>query len=339
MLDQENRRHRSARRVRIATGCLVPGKAIFRTDPFSDDMNLHLRTATDPEASYSSPVGATFGSKRHAVFLTRRGLVAVAPQTGAVLFERMWRSRTDASVNAATPLVVGHVIFVSASYGAGAGAFRVNGSELTPLGSGDESLSSLDPSVPDAHALLGMVAALYDYDWQEAERRFQLALVREPVRPEVRRWYGYAFLLPVGLAADAEAALRQILDLDEHFVVAHYWFILTLAWQGRLDEALTSAETAFTLTPRNSVAIGDLAGLLTLKGNEARANQLLETSARATALRSHSFVFTSCAPRSTKPQVGSRKRSTNGIRWRRFSPRLRWLPPCATAGTGLASRT
>ena len=80
--------------------------------------------------------------KRIAVFLTRRGLVGLDPATGAVLFERMWRSRSASSVNAATPLVIGDQIFVSAAYETGATVVRVQGSELTPLWASDEVLSN-----------------------------------------------------------------------------------------------------------------------------------------------------------------------------------------------------
>jgi outer membrane protein assembly factor BamB len=99
-------------------------------------------TATDHQASYSSPVGATFGGRRHAVFFTRNGLVALDPATGAVVFQRPWRSRSASSVNAATPLVIGDVIFASATYETGAVALRVNGSALTELWSSDDVLSN-----------------------------------------------------------------------------------------------------------------------------------------------------------------------------------------------------
>lgn len=109
---------------------------------FNADTGAVLWTATDHEASYSSPVGATLGGRRHAVFFTRAGLVGVDPATGAVLFQRPWRSRSAASVNAATPLVIGDLIFVSATYETGAAVLRVKGSELAPLWSSDEALSN-----------------------------------------------------------------------------------------------------------------------------------------------------------------------------------------------------
>ncbi len=109
---------------------------------FSADTGAVLWTATDHGASYSSPVGATFGGQPTAVFFTRNGLVGLDPATGGIRFERPWRSRSAASVNAATPVVVGDTIFVSATYGTGAAALRVQGQRLTEIWSGDEVLSN-----------------------------------------------------------------------------------------------------------------------------------------------------------------------------------------------------
>ena len=63
-----------------------------------------LWTVTDDGASYSSGIGATIAGRRYAVFLTRNGLVGLDPATGQVRFERPWRARQAASVNAATPV-------------------------------------------------------------------------------------------------------------------------------------------------------------------------------------------------------------------------------------------
>ena len=101
-----------------------------------------LWTATDHEASYSSPVGGTFGGRRLALVFTRTGLVGLDPATGAVRFERRWRSRLGASVNAATPLVVGGSVFISSSYGTGAALLRVEGGALAEEWTGDDSMTN-----------------------------------------------------------------------------------------------------------------------------------------------------------------------------------------------------
>jgi outer membrane protein assembly factor BamB len=109
---------------------------------FSANAGAVLWTATDHEPGYSSPTVATLGGTRYAIFLTREGLVGLDPASGAVRFEQRWRARSAASVNAATPLVVGDVIFISASYDTGATAVRVAKDTLTSLWESKDVLSN-----------------------------------------------------------------------------------------------------------------------------------------------------------------------------------------------------
>ncbi len=109
---------------------------------FNADTGAVLWQATRHEASYSSPVAAVLDGRRRAVFFTRRGLVGLDPATGAVAFEREWRSRSDSSVNAATPLVLGNLIFLSASYGTGAAVFSISRDTLTEVWASDDVLSN-----------------------------------------------------------------------------------------------------------------------------------------------------------------------------------------------------
>ena len=101
-----------------------------------------LWTTTDDQASYSSGIGATVAGRRSAIFLTRNGLVGLDPATGSVQFQRAWRARQAASVNVATPLVIGDRIFVSAEYGPGAAVLQLAGSKLVDLWASDEVLSN-----------------------------------------------------------------------------------------------------------------------------------------------------------------------------------------------------
>jgi len=109
---------------------------------FKADTGAILWTATNHQASYSSPVGASFSGKRAAVLLTRQGLLGLDPVSGAVLFQRTWRSRSASSVNAASPVVVGDRIFISASYETGAALLRVQGNTLAEIWSQDEAMSN-----------------------------------------------------------------------------------------------------------------------------------------------------------------------------------------------------
>ncbi len=95
----------------------------------------------DVEAGYSSPIAATIRGKRYALMFTRAGLSAVNPTNGAAYFDFPWRSRNNASVNAAAPVVSGDMIFLTASYGTGAVLLRVENGAPQKIWSGDEALS------------------------------------------------------------------------------------------------------------------------------------------------------------------------------------------------------
>ena len=101
-----------------------------------------LWTATSDGASYSSGVAATLSGRRFVLFLTRDALVGLDPANGQVGFRRPWRARQAASVNAATPLISGNAIFVSAEYDPGAGLLQFDGARLTDVWMSNDVLSN-----------------------------------------------------------------------------------------------------------------------------------------------------------------------------------------------------
>ncbi len=113
-----------------------------------------LWKCSDDEASYSSPTAATIHGRRSAIFFTRAGLVAVNPDDGAIQFKYPWRSSMNASVNAATPLVVDDGIFLSACYGTGAILLRAGENGVEKIWSGDDILSNHYATSVYAHGFL-----------------------------------------------------------------------------------------------------------------------------------------------------------------------------------------
>jgi TolB-like protein/Tfp pilus assembly protein PilF len=168
----------------------------------------------------------------------------------------------------------------------------------------------LDPSLPEAHAMLGAVAGLYDHDWNDAEERFRLAMAQESVSLDVRVWYAHSFLLSIGRAReavselesvqhedpvnamfhhmlamclqragreeDAAAEFRRVLDLDENIPAALIWLGHHYTSHGMIPEALACMERVFSLIPWNTEAIGGLAGLRMRTGNQSKAKELLQ---------------------------------------------------------------
>lgn len=85
-----------------------------------------LWKATADGASYATPTAATIHGKRHVFVLTESGLVDVDPVDGKVRWTVPFRSKLYESVNATSPLVARDVVMVSATYGAGSMALRIN---------------------------------------------------------------------------------------------------------------------------------------------------------------------------------------------------------------------
>ncbi len=182
--------------------------------------------------------------------------------------------------------------------------------EVIPLARAAElEALRVDPSLPEAHALLGVCDG-DEYNWTEAERRWRLAMPGEPVSRDVRFWYGYHYLLPTGRFAeaveamaktllddplnllyrhhfavglrnagrldDAEAELRKIMEIDENFPLAVGTRGAVFAQQGKFEEALTLTERAYALTPWANPIIGQLAALQVRTGATSKADALIE---------------------------------------------------------------
>jgi eukaryotic-like serine/threonine-protein kinase len=168
----------------------------------------------------------------------------------------------------------------------------------------------IDPNLAEGHAMLGAAAALYDFDWMEAERQFQLALADGTSHPHVHRYYAHYCLLPLtrcheavehhtiafradplnlsgraeravslgaaGLQPEAEADMRAVMTLDPsfwfpYFIVGHW-----RALEGCDDEALALVERGHQLAPWFVPLAGVLAVLLQHKGEHDRASALTE---------------------------------------------------------------
>ncbi|MBT7743106.1 MAG: PQQ-binding-like beta-propeller repeat protein, partial [Opitutae bacterium] len=86
------------------------------------------------ENDYSSPVHATIGDVSCAMFFMRDGFWGLNAETGKELFFERFRSPINASVNAATPLLVGNTVFVTSCYDVGGAAWSLKANGATGVG-------------------------------------------------------------------------------------------------------------------------------------------------------------------------------------------------------------
>jgi TolB-like protein/predicted Ser/Thr protein kinase len=134
----------------------------------------------------------------------------------------------------------------------------------------------IDPELPEAHAMLGIVAGHYEYDWGEAERRFRLAVKREPLSPHLRQWYGTFFLFATGRAEEARLQLSRVIEEDP---LCQMWRLMRanlLPSVGLEHEALDDARKAVELDPDFWLGWADLGLLCARRHQHKEAMQCAE---------------------------------------------------------------
>ncbi|MBX9655304.1 PQQ-like beta-propeller repeat protein [bacterium] len=128
-----------------------------------------LWQATSEGPSYATPVAATIHGKRFAFVFTKGGLVSLEAETGKVLWSIPFRSRLHESVNASSPIVVGDIVFASATYGTGSLAVRIK-----PDGTAEElwrSVMAMDSHFSNLMAVDGVVFGFAGRHEGDAELR------------------------------------------------------------------------------------------------------------------------------------------------------------------------
>ncbi|PYX49533.1 MAG: hypothetical protein DMG79_08405 [Acidobacteria bacterium] len=168
----------------------------------------------------------------------------------------------------------------------------------------------IDSSLPDAHALLGYLAALYEMDWATAERHFDFPMAKEAGFALIRPMYSgsqflrgnveqainlaqhaieqdplevwarmnlHAYLQAAGRDTEALEQLEKVLELDENQVVALVSMAMLLADRGELAKALVVARRAHAIGPWFQDTIGVLAALLRRNGEATESQSLAQT--------------------------------------------------------------
>lgn len=93
------------------------GQSLLAFDAASGELAWKGGTET---MTHATPIAATIQETRQVIFYVQSGLIGVDPVTGAELWRQAYDYRTS---SAASPVVYEDVVYVSAGYGVGAGAF------------------------------------------------------------------------------------------------------------------------------------------------------------------------------------------------------------------------
>ena len=107
----------------------------------------------------------------------------------------------------------------------------------------------IDPELPEAHAVAGMIAATYDWDWPTAEREFKRALELDPNLALTHFRYAWTFLSPVGRHDEAIAEMKKATELEPLSLIQGANFAGVLIYARRYDEAIAQAQKVVDLDP------------------------------------------------------------------------------------------
>jgi eukaryotic-like serine/threonine-protein kinase len=131
---------------------------------------------------------------------------------------------------------------------------------------------SLDASLAEPHASLGLVHALFDFDFPASVREFEEAIRLNPNYATAHHWFGDSVLPALGQFDRANAEAKRALELDPLSIVNNI-DAGTVFWiTGRYQEAVAQFRKALEMAPRNYTAhwqlgqalecIGDLPGAI-----------------------------------------------------------------------------
>ena len=107
----------------------------------------------------------------------------------------------------------------------------------------------LDPELPEAHTVAGMIAATYDWDWATAEREFKRALEIDPDLAITHYRYAWTYLSPLGRHDQAIAEMKKAMELEPLSLIQGANFAGVLLYARRYDEAIAQGQKTFDLDP------------------------------------------------------------------------------------------
>ena len=116
----------------------------------------------------------------------------------------------------------------------------------------------LDPSLAEAHAVLGMVACHYDYDWATAEREYKKAFELNPSYASAHQYYALG-LMAHGRFYEAEEQLRRARQLDPLALIVDVDLALLRKYQRDYDAVIAVSDSIVKRDPNFQLGYSMLA--------------------------------------------------------------------------------
>jgi len=107
----------------------------------------------------------------------------------------------------------------------------------------------IDPDLPEAHTVAGLIAATYEWDWAKAEREFKRSLELDPNLAITHYRYAWVYLSPLGRHDEAIAEMKRAMELEPLSLVQGANFAGVYIYARQFDKALDQAKKTYDLDP------------------------------------------------------------------------------------------
>jgi TolB-like protein len=124
----------------------------------------------------------------------------------------------------------------------------------------------LDPLLAEAHATLGVLRGVCDFDWVSAEREFKEGLRLHPASPVVHARYAVFFLQAHHRMHEAVAHMRSALEVDPLSPLLHASLAHLFVLGRQYDQAAEEAHHALALQPGYTAALAMLGMIYAFQG-------------------------------------------------------------------------
>jgi serine/threonine protein kinase/Tfp pilus assembly protein PilF len=136
----------------------------------------------------------------------------------------------------------------------------------------------LDETVAEAHGTLGVILALYDWDWAAAERELIRAIELNGASPVCRDAYAFFYLRPVGRIEEALSETQQALSLDPLSILFRVHLAFLFYLQNKYEHSIAQFRKVIEMSPQYYLAHAWMGNVYTLAG---QFDEALKCYARA----------------------------------------------------------
>jgi eukaryotic-like serine/threonine-protein kinase len=124
----------------------------------------------------------------------------------------------------------------------------------------------LDETVAEAHATLGVILALYDWDWAGAERELIRSIELNGASPVCRDVYAFYYLRPVGRIEEALSETQQALSLDPLSILFRVHLAFLFYLQNKYEHSIAQFRKVLEMSSQYYLAHAWMGNVYTLAG-------------------------------------------------------------------------